>query len=616
MIATFGSIIVAVAAQDKSLSIGPVSKEYALNILNEETQSQSLHADRLVNIENELRSTFAALPKNSEGHLEHAVVRYAMHRLLMQRHGWFVKGLEPLGNGSASAEWVPEYLQQIMEQRTGVHGFDLPELVVLAATLEDLVHEEARRRLEVVYKILELPHNSHVDSEQAEHLIHMYLMIFLMGDEFSASSPEEALLMLGKFKRSYEGWREVEQWADQIKAQTMGLDKNMDFEASSSITKSIGLKFGSFNDNECRELKTELLQIEDRKPGRVRLSDFYKKGLYTHWSFTEKVDYLRTLGALDETDPSGPSVIVPNYIGSRPQCLEVSGLFAVCCRNECEDLMDHIEREISEPTSVPDKIVNVVTNLSSDTITAPRKLSTHLVDKLREVASLNGGSVPLHGRLFAQWMHHAFPRECPFPHEVGTTNPQTPDEWMAQTGAKSTQASEDEMVCYVNGECSGPATTSVTEELPWSSTEELLVGYQTHTQRLGTATSTTRSTWLTVLQSFNRVVRTLVLAGASVGLVAVSRAMAAKSGDHPDATSGKLRFDGSRWVTLPLFFMPLVIISIDFVYDFSTSNELLICVLNWGLLVGIVFQLVRKGHSPQGFLAGSKTCQAASECWV
>ena len=88
-----------------------------------------------------------------------------------------------------------------------------------------------------------------------------------------------------------------------------------------------------------------------KKAGRVRLSTFYKKSLYSHWRFTEKVrlsecsqkpqqdhkhiidslapvillrifevtvlqrqceaDYLRKLGALDDSDPQQPQVIWP-----------------------------------------------------------------------------------------------------------------------------------------------------------------------------------------------------------------------------------------------------------------------------------------------------------------
>ena len=39
--------------------------------------------------------------------------------------------------------------------------------------------------------------------------------------------------------------------------------------------------------------------------------------------------------------------------------------------------------------------------------------------RLDEIASLHAGPVPLHSRLFRQWMHHAYPRECPYPHEAG-----------------------------------------------------------------------------------------------------------------------------------------------------------------------------------------------------
>ncbi len=48
------------------------------------------------------------------------------------------------------------------------------------------------------------------------------------------------------------------------------------------------------------------------------------------------------------------------------------------------------------------------------------------------------GRVPLHGRLFAQWMHHVFPRECPYPHVAGTVNPLRPEDFVAQKGMDHT----------------------------------------------------------------------------------------------------------------------------------------------------------------------------------
>jgi len=238
-------------------------------------------------------------------------------------------------------------------------------------------------------------------------------------------------------------------------------------------------------------MKSELLSVESKKPGRVRLTDFYKKSLYGSWEFNEKIEYLRSLGALDESDPTTPLVIVPNYVASRPQCLVSSNFYALCCRNECEDLLGSLERGIKSSHTAPSEIIKLVEALPSSTITAPRTLSQSLLSRLQDVATLNGGQVPLHGRLFAQWLHHAFPRECPFPHVGGTTNPQTADEWIKSTGHEDSKASEEEMMAHVERdtckfsphgiECTSKHSTSESEheeeneDLPWSQVEELLV---------------------------------------------------------------------------------------------------------------------------------------------
>merc|ERR1719456_1749472 len=45
----------------------------------------------------------------------------------------------------------------------------------------------------------------------------------------------------------------------------------------------------------------------------------------------------------------------------------------------------------------------------------PQNLTAQMVSKLFLVAAQHGGQVPLHGRLFSQWLHYAFPYECPYP---------------------------------------------------------------------------------------------------------------------------------------------------------------------------------------------------------
>ena len=83
--------------------------------------------------------------------------------------------------------------------------------------------------------------------------------------------------------------------------------------------------------------------------------------------------------------------------------------------------------------------------------------------------------VPFHGRLFAQWMHHAYPRECQFPHLSGTTKPLGPEEWAALTG-EDMVASEETMRWHVDevARSARPnsADSQFTDELPWVSEED------------------------------------------------------------------------------------------------------------------------------------------------
>ena len=61
-----------------------------------------------------------------------------------------------------------------------------------------------------------------------------------------------------------------------------------------------------------------------------------------------------------------------------------------------------------------------------------------------EVAAANIGTAPLQGRVFAQWMHHSHPRECPYPHEAGTVAPVPADEGIRGNGQEMSKASREE----------------------------------------------------------------------------------------------------------------------------------------------------------------------------
>jgi len=82
--------------------------------------------------------------------------------------------------------------------------------------------------------------------------------------------------------------------------------------------------------------------------------------------------------------------------------------------SECEGLRNELEGKIQASVASPEALLSIV----SSSVAAPRELPVALQDKLQTIAARHGGEVPLHGRLFAQWMHCAFPNECPYPHPV------------------------------------------------------------------------------------------------------------------------------------------------------------------------------------------------------
>merc|ERR1719401_2713825 len=150
-----------------------------------------------------------------------------------------------------------------------------------------------------------------------------------------------------------------------------------------------------------------------------------------------------------------------------------AGFYNVCCKDECEDLFGHLEEKIAAPETTPATIVALVQKLPSSTVKSPRQLSATLLSRLDFIATEHGGTVPLHGRLFAQWMHHAYPRECPYPHVSGTSSQHTPAEWTDITGMTE-RATRKEMRKFT------PSSENSTlmwepEELPWSPEEELLI---------------------------------------------------------------------------------------------------------------------------------------------
>merc|ERR1712232_94003 len=175
-------------------------------------------------------------------------------------------------------------------------------------------------------------------------------------------------------------------------------------------------------------------------------------------------------GALDDSTPTNPRVIVANYILAPSNCVASSKFYSVCCLDECEDLVDHLEREIQAPAATPQRITELVAAMPSSTTRANHTIAPHLLGRLDEIAAANDGMVPLHGRMFAQWMHHVYPRECPYPHLSGTTTALRTHEFEKQTGFKPAASKDDMQQCIADA-----AGAEGSSELIWSTEDELYV---------------------------------------------------------------------------------------------------------------------------------------------
>lgn len=462
-----------------------VSEEYIQTTLLEEvegTLGTGSATGRLSQLETILKPIVAALPKNENGYLGHAAVGYALHRLFVQRHGWVIKGLHSKGEtqGSSSPtgilkEQVPAYIEGLFEKRLAGMGLGLHEVAVLAATIEHLIHNEAVSRLGAALDVHKLPVMRPVSATDASMVLDTYMISYILGEDLRNLTLASVQRIEKDMPSIFLAWGDTQKFVRDVQKTVTENAAEVDFGSLSRVVEAVSEQFGSFQDFECRDLKEKLVHMEYRGTGRVKLSDFYRPALDGAWTFQESSGYLRSTGLLDESDPKQPSVMIANYVTSPANCIVSSGFYSVCCKNECDGLLSHLETSIGASEAKPETIASLVANLPSGTGVALPKLSPTLRQRLADIASTHRGLVPLHGRLFAQWMHHLYPRECPYPHISGTAESLSPTEFLDDA-----TASHEEMKLFIGqaghaNESNAEHDLSVEEMMPWSHEEELFV---------------------------------------------------------------------------------------------------------------------------------------------
>jgi len=393
----------------------------------------------------QLRPVYSVLPKNTYARLGSAGVRYLLHRHFLRRHAWRVHGLAPSG-GSWSAPfpmrtlavWAPAELQKIVADHLNGRGMRLREVAVLALMLENRVHAEAVDILQAIWRAHDLRPDEKISASLMATIVAEHARYHIAYSSGTDDSKLKAL-SLEKLAQAwddtvYPGWPSTQKLLTEFqKSVTRGAEAEFGFAVGEQIVMRFIRGFGVSQDEECQNLKRDLVKLESSREGRVDLRRFHAAATNQQGvGFIETADYLRQIGALDESTGS-QDVIIPNYINGPSNTLFSGRHFSVACLDECEDLLGHVERRVGGPVATVSELLSIVRSLPPKGHVEPRALDDALVRHLHEVAELHAGVVPLHGRLFALWMHHAYPRDCPYPSIAGTTMPLLPEEYEAQT---------------------------------------------------------------------------------------------------------------------------------------------------------------------------------------
>jgi len=467
----------AAASAPQAAGQGPAVFGDALELFQVQASARALEGkpSRARALEAALEPLLAAVPRNALGKVGAPAVRYALHRLFHGQRGWRVEGLDPEGRAwnSSGLAGIAVLRRQAVAPLASMlahweeEGLDADEVALLASAVESAVHGEAAERLRAVYRLRGLPTSAPVDEQQAAAAVDFCFASYVIGQEVSARTEEQLLAQYSHMGELFPEWNRARTWvhglvAARARAGAVG------FAEAVSAMEAVSDGQGRFQDSACRAMKAELMSVEDAGTGRVRLADFYGQALGGKWQFQESVGYLRQNGALDESNPGNVRVIIPNYVNGLSNCVGSSEHHSVCCISECEDLRGHVERALGRPEGSPEEIAAAVSALPSATSPAKGTMPSLLL-RLRRIAADHGGRVPVYGRLFAQWMHHAYPRECEYPHLAGKTSPLDVYD-MEQAGGE---------ILVTPGEMQSRASakrrkTAPVESVPWVHREELL----------------------------------------------------------------------------------------------------------------------------------------------
>eukprot|EP00927_Polykrikos_kofoidii_P000064 TRINITY_DN1002_c0_g1_i1.p1 TRINITY_DN1002_c0_g1~~TRINITY_DN1002_c0_g1_i1.p1 ORF type:complete len:606 (+),score=104.23 TRINITY_DN1002_c0_g1_i1:69-1820(+) len=400
--------------------------------------------DNFREIREMLMSVVAASPKNANGRLDDGPARYALRRVFMERNGWHLPSLGEdeveeqeidVSNPTLTLGYsLPFSLRQIIQKRIANRGAGLLDLSIFVASLEQMEAQMVPKRLESAFRLMLLDFDATVDVASVQEIIDLYMAGWICGEDLTRMSVGERFKFQADVPFIYNQWSDAKRLFREVQRSAAPDLMRFNFSTVLDIVRRIETEFPFWNNRQCATLKRNMMRMEVQASGRLRLLDFYDGALHKGMvQFRETRKYLKALGAIDESDPLEPRVIISNYLDGPSNCVGETKHYSLCCIDECGDLYGHIEREVGKPEASPEVLISIVRHLASSTMQRAR-LSKAILKRIHQIAAHHDGFVPLHSPLFAEWMHFAYPRECTHMQMFGQAHRLTLSQWESQGG--------------------------------------------------------------------------------------------------------------------------------------------------------------------------------------
>lgn len=380
-------------------------------------------AQRLFAVEEIVRSTFEAFAKNPAGKVPPQAIHSIVRSYFMEEHGWLLTGFEfssarsiKLQEASILKDKAPAFVEALNAVEKLDHGLSLSDVCSIVAAIEQLILNESVDLLKGAYTLNKLSVLDQLNEVSLDDVLTSYLVIFREGsDQRNFTDFRKHQVYKRHAQKHTEDWDNLVTFERESVANAAHSGQFYSFEEASQIVRDLAMKYGDWQNSECGEIKDKLIELASDGSGRVPFQKFHDEPPHPHYRFTETLDYLRNISAVDDSQDGSPQIFLANYVSSQSNCIASSQYYSVCCLSECELLVNELE-EKTQSSEVPlQQFLEAIAAISTSTVKAPRVLSEELVKKAHSIVANHWGLIPFHSGEFRQWLHHAFPNECPVP---------------------------------------------------------------------------------------------------------------------------------------------------------------------------------------------------------